>query len=147
MYSNGKGETFRFDPFRGKSSDPPQIDPLCNWGLSQDGSVRAIVLTDPKGTIRFRSTTTGNSHDVQVRGGYVLGSVDWAADGKSLYIAGRNPQGESVLLRVTLDGQRVTILLRSSDSEMLAGIPSPDGRYLAIAEARGSNNAWAIENF
>jgi len=146
MYSNGKGETFRFDLSSGKNSEPPQIDPLSNWGLSPDGSMRAIVLSAPKGTIRFRSTTTSESHDVQTKGGYELGSVDWAADGKSLYSAGRSPEGESVLLRIALDG-RVTVLLRSADGEMLAAIPSPDGRYLAIPEARGSNNAYAIESF
>jgi Tol biopolymer transport system component/DNA-binding winged helix-turn-helix (wHTH) protein len=146
MYSNGRGETFGFDPSKGKSSEPPQIDPLCNWGLSPDGSMRAIVLPAPKGTIRFRSATTGKSHDVQVKGGNELGSLDWAPDGKSLYIAGRNPGGESVLLNVTLDG-RASVLLRSSNSEILAGIPSPNGRYLAIPEAQGSSNAWAIENF
>lgn len=146
MYSNGKGETFRFDPSKGKDSAPPQVDPLYNWGLSPDGSLRAIVLSVPKGRIRFRSTTTGESRDIQVDGGNELGSMDWAPDGKSLYVAGRSPQGESVLLNITLDGQ-TSVLLRSTDSEMLAGIPSPDGRYLAIPEARGSNNVWAIENF
>lgn len=146
MYSNSRGETFRFDISKGKGSDPPQVDPLANWCLSPDGGMRAIVLPTPKGTIRFRSTTTGQSRDVQVKSGNDLGSVDWAPDGKSLYIAGRSPAGESVLLRTTLDGQ-ASILVRSTDSEMLAGIPSPDGQYLAIAEARGSNNVWAIENF
>ena len=144
MYSNGKGETFRFDSSKGKSPNSPQVDPLANWALSPDGLLRVLVL--PNGTIRFRSTTTGESRDVQVKGGYELGSVDWAPDGKSLYITGRSAEGESVLLKVTMDG-RASVLLRSSNSEMLAGIPSPDGRYLAIAEARGSNNVWAIENF
>jgi DNA-binding winged helix-turn-helix (wHTH) protein/Tol biopolymer transport system component len=146
MYSNGKRETFRFDPSNGKSSEPAQIDPLCNWALSPDGSLRALVLPGPKGTIRFRSTTTGESRDVQVKGGHELGSVDWAPNGKSLYIAGRSSNGESVLLHITLDG-RVTVLLRSNNSEMLAGIPSPDRRYLALEEARGSNNVWMIENY
>lgn len=131
---------------KGKSSEPSQIDPLCNWALSPDGSLRAIVLPSPKGMIRFRSTTTGESHDVRVKGGNELGSIDWAPDGKSLYSAGRSPNRESVLLHVTLEGQ-VTVLLRSNKSEMLAGIPSPNGRYLAIPETRGSNNVWAIQNF
>jgi len=144
MYSNGKGETFGFDASTGKSPNPPQVDPLANWGLSPDGLRRAIVL--PKGTIRFRSTTTGESHDLQVKGGNELGSIDWAPDGKSLYIAGRSAEGESVLLKVTMDG-RASVLLRSNNSEILAAIPSPNGRYLAIAEARGSSNVFAIESF
>lgn len=146
MYSNGKGETFRFDTSNGKGPEPPQVDPLANWGLSPDGSMRAIALPNPKGTIRFRSTITGESRDIQVKGGHELGSVDWAPDGKRLYIAARSPGGESVLLNITLDG-RASVLLRSGNSEMLAGIPSPDGKKLAIPEARTSKNVWAIENF
>lgn len=100
----------------------------------------------PKGTIRLRSTITGESHDVPVKGGYELGSLDWAPDGRSFFVAGRSHEGQSVLLRITLDG-RASVLLRSDNSEILAAIPSPDGRFLAIPEARGSNNVWAIENF
>ena len=125
--------------------DPPQVDPLCNWGLSPDGSVRAMV-SNPKGTIRLRSTFTGKSNDVPIGRGYELGSLEWAPDGKSLFVAGRSHGGQSVLLRITLDG-RASVLLRSDNSEILAALPSPDGRFLAIPEAKDSNNVWAVENF
>ena len=52
LYSVAKGdsmETFRFDLRKGKSSVPPQVDPLCNWSLSPDGSQRAMVCPSPKG--------------------------------------------------------------------------------------------------
>jgi Tol biopolymer transport system component/DNA-binding winged helix-turn-helix (wHTH) protein len=149
LYSVAKGdvmETFRFDVRNGKSSVPPQIDPRCNWSLSPDGSQRAMVCPSLKETIRFRSTLTGKTHDVPVTGQNELGSVDWASDGRSLLIAGRTPEGESALLRVTLDG-RTSVLLHSSNSEVLAAIPSPDGRSLAIAESSVYNNVWQIENF
>jgi Tol biopolymer transport system component len=149
LYSVAKGdvmETFRFDVRNGKSSVPPQIDPRCNWSLSPDGSQRAMVCPSLKETIRFRSTLTGKTHDVPVTGQNELGSVDWASDGRSLLIAGRTPEGESALLRVTLDG-RTSVLLHSSNSEVLAAIPSPDGRSLAIAESSVYDNVWQIENF
>lgn len=148
MYSISKGntmQTFRFYVRSGKTPDPPQVDPLCNWGLSPDGSLRAMV-SNPKGTIRLRSTFTGKSNDVPIGRGYELGSLDWAPDGKSLFVAGRSHGGQSVLLRITLDG-RASVLLRSDNSEILAALPSPDGRFLAIPEAKDSNNVWTVENF
>jgi hypothetical protein len=53
LYSVAKGndmETFRFDVKNGKSSDPSQVDPLCNWSLSPDGSqqFQKILDMDPK---------------------------------------------------------------------------------------------------
>jgi hypothetical protein len=75
-----------------------------------------------------------------------LGSIDWAADGRSLIVAGRTPEGESVLLRVTFDG-KASVLLRATTAEILGAIPSPDGRSLAIAEKSVYNNVWQIENF
>jgi WD40 repeat protein len=148
MYSIAKGnimETFRFDMRGGKTPEPSQVDPLCNWGLSPDGSVRAMV-SSPKWTIGLRSTLTGEPNDLSVKGIYELGSLDWAPDGRSFFVSGRSHDGQSVLLTITLDG-RVSVLLRSNNSEILAAIPSPNGRFLAIPEARGSNNVWAVENF
>jgi Tol biopolymer transport system component len=149
LYSTAKGdsmETFRFDVRSGKSSIPPQVDPLCNWSLSPDGSQRAIVCPSPKGTIRFRSTLTGKTRDVRVTGQNELDSIEWTADGRSLLVAGRTPDGESALLKVTLDG-RASVLLRSSNSKILGAIPSPDGRSLAIVESSAYNNVWQVENF
>ena len=149
LYSVAKGdsmETFQFDLRNGKSSVPPQTDPLCDWSLSPDGSQRAIVCPSLKGAIRFRSTLSGKTHDVRVTGRNELFSITWAADGRSLLVAGKTPEGESALLRVTLDG-KASVLLHSNDSEILGAIPSPDGRSLAIAEKSVYNNVWQIENF
>jgi dipeptidyl aminopeptidase/acylaminoacyl peptidase len=139
-------ETFRFDVKNGKSSDPSQVDPLCNWSLSPDGSQRAIVCPSLKDAIRFRSTLSGKTRDVRVTGRNELFSITWAADGRSLLVAGKTPEGESALLRVTLDG-KASALLRSTTTEILGAKPSPDGRSLAIAEKSVYNNVWQIENF
>jgi DNA-binding winged helix-turn-helix (wHTH) protein len=149
LYSITKGdtiETFRFDVRNGKSSDPPQVDPSCNWSLSRDGLQRAMTCPRPEGTIRLRSTLTGKTHDVPVKGWNELGGIEWAADGRSILVAGVTPERESALLKVTLDG-KVSVLLRSGNPEILAAIPSPDGRSLVIAEATRSNDVWQIENF
>jgi hypothetical protein len=66
-------------------------------------------------------------------------------DGRAL-LATWHHESDSALLNVTLDG-RVSVLLRSSNPEILGAIQSPDGRSLAIAEISTSRNVWQIENF
>jgi len=139
-------ETFRFDVRTGKSSDPPQIDSPCNWSLSPDGFTRAIVPESPKnGTIRLRSTLTGETRELAVKGWNELDSITWSVDGKSL-LATWHHESDSALLNVTLDG-KVSVLLRSRSPEILGAIQSPDGRSLVIAEASTTSNVWKIENF
>jgi len=149
LYSIMKGntsETFRFDVRSGKSADPPQIDPSCNWSLSPDGSQRAIVPDSPKnGTILLRSTLTGEARELAVKGWNELDSIVWSVDGKSLLVSWHH-ESDSALLNVTLDG-RVSVLLHSSNPKTLGAIPSPDGRSLAIAGTSTARNVWQIENF
>jgi len=149
LYSILKGntsETFRFDVRSGKSAAPPQIDPSGNWSLSPDGLQRAIVPDSPKnGTIRLRSTLSGETRELSVKGWNELGSITWSVDGKSL-LATWQHESDSALLNVMLDG-KVSILLRSSGPEILGAIQSPDGRSLVIAEASTTSNAWQVENF
>jgi DNA-binding winged helix-turn-helix (wHTH) protein/Tol biopolymer transport system component len=148
LYSVSKGktsETFGFDVRSGKHADPAQIDPTCNWSLSPDGLQRAIVCPDQE-KVQFRSTSTGESHDLVVKGWNGLENIDWSADGKSLLICWHNYQWDSALLNVTLDG-RASVLLRSSKPEIGSAIPSPDGRLLAINRVCRTRNVWLIENF
>ena len=57
-----------------------------------------------------------------------------------------NFERESALLNVTLDG-KASLLFHSSNPELWAAIPSPNGRLVAIPEAGGPKNVWQIENF
>jgi Tol biopolymer transport system component len=148
LYSIVKGEThetFRFDLKTGKNSGPPQVDPPCNWSLSPDASRRALICDNPKGTIRLRSTLTGQTQELKVKGWDELDSLEWAVDGKSLFVTwGRGP--ETALLNVKLDGT-VSVLSRSATLGIVGVIPSPDGHSLAIAANSTSRNVWQIENF
>jgi Tol biopolymer transport system component len=150
LYSIARGstwETLRFDVQSGKRIDPPQIDPECNWSLSPDGSQRAIVPFRPdQGTIQLRSTSTGKTRDLVVKGWNGLMGIEWSADGRSLLVSWKNHKWDSALLNITLDA-RATVLIRSSSTDIWHAIPSPDGRLLAIGEARGPQNVWQIENF
>jgi DNA-binding winged helix-turn-helix (wHTH) protein/Tol biopolymer transport system component len=149
LYSVTKGkteETYRFDVKSGKSTDPPQIDSPINWSLSPDGSQLAVVVRRPnQGTIQLRSTSTGKTRDLVVKGWRGLMNADWSGDGRSLFITSHSHEGDSTLLNVTLDG-RASVLLHSRN-DIFSAIPSPDGRLLAITEDSGAKNVWQIENF
>ena len=149
LYSVTKGkteETYRFDVKSGKSTDPPQIDPPFNWSLAPDGSQLAVIVLRPnQGTIQLRSTSTGKTRDLVVKGWSGLIGGDWSADGRSLFTTSHSHEGDSTLLNVTLDG-RASVLLHSRN-EVFSAIPSPDGRSLAITEDTGAKNVWQIENF
>jgi serine/threonine protein kinase len=150
LYSVAKGdrsETFRFDVRSGKIAVPPQIESAFNWSLSPDGSERAIILYgSSQDKIQLRSTSTGQTRDLVVKGWNGLIGVNWSADGKRLLVSWHNFERDSALLNVSLDG-RATVLLKSSNPEIWHAVPSPNGRMLAIAEAGGPKNVWQIENF
>jgi len=148
MYSITKGdvtETYRFDIRTGKTWDPPQVDPLCNWSLSPDGSRRAVIAAGLQGRIRFRSTVSGETSELLVTGWEDMDSIDWSADGKSLFV-GWHHESKSALLRVSLNGT-VSVLFRSTSPQVIGAIQSPDGRSLAFAGLSTTRNVWKIENF
>ena len=148
MYSITKKdgtETYRFDTRSGKTSDPPQVDAPCNWSLSPDGSRRAIIPNGSKGRIRLRSTVSGETDELSVKGWEDLDSIEWSADGKSLFVGGRHESG-SALLGVSLNGA-VSVLLHSNSPQVIGPIQSPDGRSLVYAGISTARNVWQIENF
>ena len=150
LYSTSKGktsETFHFDVRNGKGTTPPQIDAEGEWSLSPDGSQRALIAYGlNEGTIQLRSTSSGETRNLVIRGWSGLGNIDWSANGKSVLVVWRNHDKESTLLNITLDG-KVSVVLRSSKWIGFA-VPSPDGRRLAICEAANpTKNAWEIQGF
>jgi len=61
---------------------------------------------------------------------------------RGLFVS-RAIQGGSELLHVDLQGN--TKVLSAAQSS--PGLPSPDGRYLAIYDSKLSTNIWLMENF
>jgi len=75
-----------------------------------------------------------------------IGSIDWAADGKSVWATGYDSAGGKMLMNVSLTG-RVRPLLAEKEMTLGWAIPSPDGKHLAIWKAHGDSNVWMLENF
>lgn len=88
----------------------------------------------------------GNDRILTLKTWSGISSLDWAADGRSIWASVSSPTGTQTLLNVDLHG-KVKPVLQESEKDLGWAIPSPDGRHLAIWEASGSSNAWLLEGF
>jgi serine/threonine protein kinase/Tol biopolymer transport system component len=115
-----------------------------SWQLSPDGSQIGIVkghgnriLLVPLGGGPTRTMTpTGHSD---------LMDLSWANDSQSMFVSTLEPGGATVL-HVDLGGNAQPVW-QQSQSAFVWGLPSPDGRRLAISGSNSEANAWMIYNF
>jgi len=146
---------FSFDPLRGKGQEVAHIDDdipyAYNWSLAPDGSTLAIAKAkkiDLSVTpdIRLLSLTDHTERTIRLKEWPGVSSLDWAADGKSLWVSTSTNTGTNALLNVDLLGRARPVW---EQTKMVVGwaIPSPDGRYLALLQASGDSNVWMVENF
>jgi hypothetical protein len=73
-----------------------------------------------------------------------LFAMTWAADGKALFVARHVLDGTELL---HLDERGNTTRLWKSLGPKCFGVPSPDGRHLAIYDWKRHANIWMMENF
>jgi DNA-binding winged helix-turn-helix (wHTH) protein/Tol biopolymer transport system component len=142
-----------FDPVSGKEKEFTRIeDPewyLHNWTLSPDGSTLALSKkhrTEEQAMIRLLPVAGGTERTISFQPWSGVAYIDWAADGRSLWVRASSPAGTQTLLNVDLHG-KAKLALQESEMDLGWAIPSPDGRHVAIWEASGSSNAWLLENF
>jgi serine/threonine protein kinase/Tol biopolymer transport system component len=140
-----------FDPLKGRGHELTRFDTAPNfsnyiWDLSPDGSSIAIVQ-ESEGRISILSLSGRAPLEIQPNGWRTAKSLDWTADGKALLISSRI-QGELALLLVNLQGN-VRVLWRAlaGRDEATVGVPSPDGRHLAMLGWSESGNIWMLQNF
>jgi len=121
-----------------------------NWTLSPDGTMLAMSHKEgvkDESLIILLSLQDGSKRTLPVPGDWLgIGSIDWAADSKSIWALAFAANGPRRLLNVDTAGHIRTLL---GEDRMKLGwaIPSPDGKHLAIWKARGSSNVWMLENF
>jgi serine/threonine protein kinase len=121
-------------------ADPTRV---YRWALSPDGS-RVAVLDTSQPKIRVLSLTGQPPHDIVVNEAGTLGYVSWTADGARLLVPSVDAQSAS-LLSVDLAGN-ARVLARYPGALDISGIPSPDGRRIAVWVRRRSGNLWLAES-
>ena len=135
---------------RGKVLRTIENDPLHTYGdpaLSPDGSTCAISRDgEPQIHIRLLSPSGGSDREITVKGWPNLTGLDWSPDGKGFYVGSVSPQG-STLLYVDLKGNARVLWQYKAGNAGIWGLPSPDGRYLAIMGDVINSNVWMVEGF
>jgi eukaryotic-like serine/threonine-protein kinase len=139
-----------FDPLTGRRHEVRAVGVrpggLRNWMPSPDGSRLVFMeFNTLEGRIHLLSLTGEPDRDLVVNGWAAFNSVDWAADGKSLFVSSQSPTS-STLLHVDLEGH-ATPLWEQRGAWRTYAIAAPNGRQLAIAGMTSGSNVWMIDNF
>ena len=112
---------------------------------SSDLSRLALVGQDEReGLIQILALSAAGPREIPVKltG---LNSVHWSADGKGLFVSAQSAKG-AALLYADLEGH-TEMLWQQAGNNATSGVPSPDGRYLAILGITVESNAWLLEGF
>ena len=142
-----------FDPVKGKGPQLARFD-LGRYAKSGVAIGISAVLCDvsPDGKLLAISLGAGAPIEIYSLHGQRVGitpgidkvSLVWAADKKGFFVA-RHLYDGTELLHVALNGQ--THSLWKSHGESCYGVPSPDGRRIAIFDSQSTTNMWMLENF
>ena len=140
-----------FDPLKGRGRELLRI-PIPNgyeWALSPDGS-KVAMLDSVKsvGRIRLFPLNGQPEQEIHFKGWQDLHNINWAADGKGFIFAHTMEQDRgAALVHVDFDGKETVLWQVKGSGIYLSGIPSPDGRHLAIFSLVHDNNMWLLEDF
>jgi hypothetical protein len=142
-----------FDPVKGKGRELSRVtlkQPVDRyfWDLSHDGSRLAFTqyLRGSQTHIQVLPLSGGDAKDLAIMRDMQPTSLDWAIDDRGFLVGSCTPAG--ALFFVDFSG-RTDELWKSVAIYGLGprGIPSPDGRYLAMLGWATDNNVWMLENF
>jgi hypothetical protein len=134
---------------RGKLLRTIDADPTAehNVDLSPDGATFAISRGgEAEIHIRFLSLSGGSNREITVKGWPNLTGLNWSTDGKGLYCGSVSPQART-LLYVDLEGNARVLWQYKAAGGDIWGVPSPDGRYLAMLGSVMNSNVWMVEGF
>jgi Tol biopolymer transport system component len=141
------------DPAHGRGRELTRINlrrpnPGYHWDLSRDGSRLAFAQYDfREGRIQILPLAGEEAHDIYVKGRSRFLSLRWAADAKGLLVGvGGYGASSPTLLYVDAEGRAEVVWQQSVYSPGTWGVPSPDGRHLALLGYTVDSNVWLLEN-
>ena len=143
-----------FDAVKGRGAELLKLetDPTAvySWAVSFDGT-KIAVMNAKEGRIRVMHLDGKPAEEIEPKGVTLGDALDWAADDKGLYIDYATKRGMA-LGNVDMHGKvrliwEETTLQGAQGIATPWGIPSRDGKRLAINGTYPSSNAWLLENF
>jgi Tol biopolymer transport system component len=142
-----------FDPIKGRGPELARLDlspeyetnpnTYLFWNISPDGT-RLAASQGPDGPLQIRSLRDQRTQVMQ-NGLNHIQVPQWTAEGKALFVCGVINSGSQALWHVDLNGNAK--VLKGTNSGNCWGLPSPDGRHLALNDSKLSANMWMMENF
>ena len=114
------------------------------WDLSPDGT-RIAILKSHEGRIQIVWLNGREPEEITVEGWDNLSTATWTADGNGLFASSYTERG-AVLLSVDLQG-KARVLWEHKGGIDTYGVPSPDGRHLAMRGWVVETSLWLMENF
>jgi len=145
---------FGVDPREGKAKELTRIplsQPVVDygWDVSPDGSRVALGQNEKgEGRIQILPLAGGQAREIKVKDWKGLETLFWAADCRGLFVSPALAQG-ATLLHVDLKGHAQVIWQQKWSGVFghVIGVPSPDGRHLAISAQSENHNVWLLESF
>jgi len=140
-----------FDPLEGRGAElarfdvgpkPDESNVLWTAALSPDGT-RIAFLPGRGRLISIYSLRDHSTRVISVKGWNNLQTLDWAADGESLFVSNDVNQ-KLAILNVDLHGNAHLLRDNVKSSDLPA---SPDGRHLAFMSQTVDANIWMMEEF
>lgn len=140
---------FSFSPINGHTAELVRFSLPTNredweWQLSPDGR-RVAILVPSEGRIHLIALESQERTEIPLNNFSSAYHLGWAADGKSLLLSQATKQG-AALIRIDLRGAAQILWEQRGDLAVL-GLPSPDGRFLAVTSWTVASNVWMLENF
>ncbi|HVT91878.1 MAG TPA: winged helix-turn-helix domain-containing protein [Bryobacteraceae bacterium] len=142
-----------FDPLKGRGKQLRTMNTAAGEGysysLSPDGSTLAVARGhEPEIRIRLLSLAGGADREINVKGWPKLESMQWSPDGRGLYCGSASSQGGTLLYTDLKGSAKALWTSRELDGgPFIAGVPSPDGRHIALTGAIHQSTAWMVEGF
>jgi serine/threonine protein kinase len=140
------------DPIKGRGPELARLDldgeldvlgvPMCT--VSPDGT-RLAIARGQESPIEIHSLHGQLIHRIPYQSAGTWIWLAWAANQKGLFVT-RKAQNGNELLHLDLQGNALS-LRKCIGDETCFGLPSPDGRHLAIIDRNQSANIWMMENF
>jgi serine/threonine protein kinase len=140
------------DPLKGRGNVLRTIEkePGANYfnsRLSFDGSTFAIPINGKAGShIRLISIPGGPDREITLKGWPNVSAVEWSPDSKGLYCGSASNEGRT-LFYVDLKGNTRVLWQSKEGVGTVFGLPSPDGRYIAVEATAFHSTVWMLAGF
>jgi hypothetical protein len=146
-----------FDPLKGRGKVIRTIQKKPNvsfngQALSPDETMYAISKSGEAADIHIRMLSLAGDADreITVKDWPNLTGLSWSPEGKGLYVGSVSAGQGGTLLYVDLKGNSQVLSQYKGIGGIgrtIWGVPSPDGRYLAILGEAMNSNIWMLEGF